>query len=202
MNDAALYPYLLAMREELYTAQRTSERFWEFREAWHRALDDPDGDLSAGIEAEQDMMGAVELLLTAHARLSLYLFPAYDKQPARGRARILRQCLGIPDDHPIGNRDARNGWMHVDQEVDRAVFDRGEEFVEAYRVVRSDWPSAEQAPRGILTIFNSDSLVLKVAGNSYDLKKLNAEIDEIGVALFRVIPDVEHRLNLEGSIDK
>ena len=199
LGDAALYPYLLAMREELYTAQRTTERLYEARSRWISALDDPDNELFAGIEAEQDMMGAVELLLTAHTRLSLYLFPAYDRPPARGRGRALRALLAIPDNHPIGNRDARNAWMHVDEHVDRAVFDRGEEYVEAYRVLRTQWPTARLLPRNILTIFNADTLMLRVAGTAYNIHSLNDDIDNVGAALMRTIPDVEHRLDLDGQ---
>lgn len=198
MTDTALYPYLLAMREELYIAQRADERLRESIERWLNTAAQPSSDLYADIDAEQDMLGAVELLLTAHGRLSLYLFPAYDRPPARVRARAIRRCLGVADDHPIRGRDARNAWMHVDEEVDRAVFDRAEEFVEAYRVVRKGWPSAKQAPRSVLTIFNVDSLVLHVAGNGHEIKELMRHVDQIGTALFRVIPDIEHRLDRAG----
>lgn len=199
MTDAALYPYLLAMREELYVAQRAEERLRESIYRWLSAAEPPNNDPFAAVDAEQDMLGALELLLTAHARLSLYLFPAYDRPPARGRAKAIRSCLSVTNDHAIGNRDARNAWMHIDEEVDRAVFDRAEEFVEAYRVVRKGWPSAKHPPRSVLTIFNLDTLVLHVAGKRHDIKELTRHVDQIGAALFRVIPDVEHRLDLAGG---
>lgn len=199
MSDAALYPYLLAMREELYIAQRADERLRESIQRWLNAAEEPNGDLFAAVDAEQDMLGAVELLLTAHARLSLYLFPAYDRPPARGRAKAIRSCLGVANDHPIGSREARNAWMHIDEEVDRAVFERAEEFVEAYRVVRKGWPSAKRPPRSVLTVFNVDSLVLHIAGHKHNIKELIRHVDHIGIALFRAIPDVEHRLDLAGA---
>lgn len=197
VSDAALYPYLLAMREELYVAQRAEERFWEARERWFDALDrPPEDDLFGALEGEQDMIAAAETLLTAFARLSLYLFPAYDRAPARARGIALRNALGIDETHPLNDRAARNAWMHLDEELDRAVFERGEEFVEVYRVTRGHWPSAQLRDRRILFTLNADTLTLTVAGRAVNIRQIMTELNGIGYHIMRAADDVAHRLNV------
>jgi hypothetical protein len=91
-------------------------------------LDEDEWDATmAAVDASQaGFFGALEGCLSAWARLSLLFFPneggdAMAKAFKKARGAALRDQLMVADDHPLGNRDLRNSWMHFDERMDQLI---------------------------------------------------------------------------------
>jgi hypothetical protein len=81
--------------------------------------------LHASRVAQGDVFMLFEALLAQWARLSLLFFPILDKKQEPGwrrkRGEVLRYLVDLPPDTVLGDREARDAWMHFDERLDRAV---------------------------------------------------------------------------------
>jgi hypothetical protein len=117
--------YLFEVLREAEVLQESYRRFQEAAEDWLRtdAVHEPDGQtLAENLRAERDMQVAIEGILSVYARISLFFFPeSRSKQFGKERARVLRELTGIDEKHPLGDRNLRNDWMHLDERIDQMV---------------------------------------------------------------------------------
>jgi len=129
ITDDQAQHYLFEIVRESDLVGRLYRRFQAAAEAWlsvdHQS--DPDGAaLWKGTESERTMEEAIEGILSGFARISLFLFPERSTGDfGKQRGKRLRELLGIPDSHPIGNRDLRNHWMHLDHRFDTYLQEHG-----------------------------------------------------------------------------
>lgn len=62
--------------------------------------------------------GAVQLILGAAANVSKILWPSPKSENAE-RGTMLRELLGIPEEHILSDREIRNHFEHYDERLDR-----------------------------------------------------------------------------------
>jgi len=74
------------------------------------------------VSGDTRLFGSVEAFFAAWARASLILYPTKDGNPLRGRH--LRAVLGFGyglGQEEYRDRNLRDGWMHLDEDIDRIV---------------------------------------------------------------------------------
>lgn len=121
--------YLFEIVREADIVEDCYQRFQRAAETWLKDHYSTTGDSPRsweGTVAERDMLAALEGILSAYARISLFFFPEpRSKRFGLERAAVLRDMVGIDVSHPVGNRALRNDWMHLDERIDREVRAKG-----------------------------------------------------------------------------
>jgi hypothetical protein len=130
LTDEQAKHYLFEIAQESELVERLHARFQNAADRWLQAhhQEARDGRVAwTSLESEREMQETLEGILSAYARVSLFVFPA-GTAGERGRARAarLRELLEITADHRIGNRNLRNHWMHLDERLDEALETTGE----------------------------------------------------------------------------
>lgn len=182
ITDIQAQHYLFEIVREADLGERLFRRFQAAAETWLKVehTEDPDGrTLWTGTEAEREMEEAIEGLLSSFARVSLFLFP--EKSTGKfglERAKRLRELTALADNHPIGNRDLRNHWMHLDHRFDSFVRKHGAAPVgyfldSAHRV--SDSAKAE-----MLRLVDPGAEKVFVLGQAFELRALASAIEHVG----------------------
>jgi hypothetical protein len=64
---------------------------------------------------------SLQAALLQYGMVSKFLFPIGGSKTAEKRGQDLRAELGVPNDSPIQNRDARNALEHFDERLDRCI---------------------------------------------------------------------------------
>jgi hypothetical protein len=174
--------YLFEIVREADLSSRLFRRFQAAAETWLQVehSKDPDGrTLWTGSEAEREMEEAIEGILSSFARISLFLFPEKSTGKfGQERAKLLRELTGVTENHPIGNRDLRNHWMHLDHRFDTFVRKHGTAPVgyyldSAHRV--SDLGKAE-----ILRLIDPGAEKVFVLGRAFELSALSNAVEHVG----------------------
>jgi hypothetical protein len=132
----ALYPYSLSQKAErvflkelegvldvaLWRADEI-ESYMEQQREKGSVVDQspPMGRWVKSVSGETRLFGSIEAFFAAWARASLILYPTKGN---RLRGRHLRAVLGLtyqlgPEEYL--DRDLRDGWMHLDEDIDRIV---------------------------------------------------------------------------------
>ena len=182
ITDIQAQHYLFEIAHEAELAERLFERFQRAADTWLEIehSEDPDGrTLWTGIEAERVMEESLEGLLSSFARVSLFFFPERSsKDFAIERGERLRALAEIDDKHPLGNRELRNHWMHLDHRFDTFVQQHGNAPLgyflgSAHRV---SWPAKAETLRlvdpGTETVF--------VLGKEYRLRVIADAVAHVG----------------------
>ncbi len=201
MKARYLYLYLLAMRDELFAAAHAHVRIGEASTRLHATEDwdrtQPFDDFEE-VDAQDDLTAAIETLLSAHARLSLYLFP-HPSGGARAatRARVLRELLGVPDDHPLSRREPRNTWMHLDERIDELVWQGDGDFPILRLFDNARIASSSDNDQPILRLVDPGSREIMLLGERYRLDDIFRDVISIESALTKAINKLEEEFNRE-----
>lgn len=141
---------------------------------------DKDGTLIwQGTLAEREMLAAIEVMLSAFARISLFFFPARQSGSfGSQRGEALRKIVGIDGMHPVANRELRNHWMHLDERLDREI-QAGGDFPVGYLLKLRHEVTADTAARTVRLIDPGAESVY-VLGKRYALGELANAIAHIG----------------------
>jgi hypothetical protein len=161
---------------------RLFRRFESAADTWLRvdhALNADGRTTWTGTEAEREMEEAIEGMLSNFARISLFFFP----ERTTGnfgveRANRLRQLTLIAKDHPIGNRDLRNHWMHLDHRLDTFVQANGMVPV-GYYLEKSHRVSTSGKAE-MLRLVDPASEKVFVLGQEYQLRTLADAVEHVG----------------------
>ena len=124
LSPPQLLHYLFEVVRETEIAEDCFRRFTGAASSWlqidavrSRSFD----NLDESDVLERDMIAAIEGILAASGRISLFFFPQPHKPFSVRRGMQLCNKVAIDDSHPIGLRDVRNDWMHFDERLDREV---------------------------------------------------------------------------------
>jgi hypothetical protein len=182
ITDIQAQHYLFEIIREADLGERLFRRFQTAAETWLQVehSEEPDGrTLWTGTEAEHEMEEAIEGILSSFARISLFLFPEKSTgEFGKERGRRLRELTGVTENHPIGNRDLRNHWMHLDDRFDTFVRKHGAAPVgyyldSAHRV--SDPGRAE-----MLRLVDPGAEKVFVLGRAFELSALANAVEHVG----------------------
>lgn len=126
LHREAVYTYLTAMRDEVRAAYRSWQQIQDARRRLRIVGRCVDAEVAGAqleeVEAEDQLTAAIQSLLTAQARLSLFLYPRSSATArAETRAAELLRRLDINERHSISAREPRNSWMHLDESIDRYI---------------------------------------------------------------------------------
>lgn len=109
-----------------YQTLAAERAFRAFEDACSRRV--AASEVQTQIQAQGDIMFAIDAFVAPLGRLSSMLFPhpqkKRHKERAHARGQRLRKLLLIEDDHPIGSEAGlalRNDLMHIDERIDEAV---------------------------------------------------------------------------------
>lgn len=142
-------------------------------------------DYARSARLQRTIFSATEAMLTAHARVSLLLFPSgslgtftteEDEAIARARRRwrikrgkMVRRGIGLDKTHSVADRKHRDYWMHFDERLDTAMQrdamrPQPQKFAESRDV-------DEKAKRSYTRLFEirADRVLLYLGGELYDL---------------------------------
>ena len=201
MKAKYLYIYLLGIREELYAAAHAHARIVDAAARVRDSEDNEPGerdDLFEEVDAQDDLRAAIEALLSAHARLSLYLFPN-PRAGARGgtRAKELRDRLEVSDDHALRAREPRNTWMHLDESIDARVWEGEAEDLIHEHFGDLDLALLADAERRIVRIIDPAAHQIVLLGQRFDLDEIYRQTMNISPALELAIGEIEAELERE-----
>jgi len=73
------------------------------------------------VSGDTRLFGSVEAFFAAWARASLILYPTKDGNPLRGRHLRAVLDLTYKGHEEYRDRNLRDGWMHLDEDIDRIV---------------------------------------------------------------------------------
>ena len=193
IHHEVMYTYLTAMRDEVYAAYRAQASISDARARLRvlaRIENADDGNrLVDEVDAEDDVTAAIQDLLTAQARLSLFLFPHGSAGArARTRASALRDRLDVRDDHAIGVREPRNSWMHLDEAIDRYLWE-----ADPTDLVLRHYGAVSDSSNRRRVALQVDALngTMALFGVKYDLHDLFTSVKDIGVRVDKAIETIE-----------
>ena len=215
MGPNYVYLYLRAMQDEAMVATfayfRLADRARRLRELLSATASlftddgDDDAELLAAVghpamlernDVEEDLNAAIETFLSAQARLSLFLAPSpVGKMRGRAetRAAVLRERLGLQTEGQCGDRDLRNAWMHIDENIDAVVFERS---ADADLIVRH-LGSVSAGRERIVKLIDPEALSVTLLGAKYALPPIYDWIDDISRRLSRQLQLLEAELQPE-----
>lgn len=182
IDDDQAQHYLFELVRETELVERLHRRFLAAAETWLKVdhAQDPDGRmLWTGTVAEREMQEAVEGILAGFARISLFLFPSGSAGSfGRERGERLRALTGIGINHPIGDRELRNHWMHLDERFDTFVQQHGSAPV-GYYLQREHRVSASSKAE-MLRLLDPAAEKVFVLGTEYRLRELADAAEHVG----------------------
>lgn len=195
MHQGAVYTYLTAMRDEVATALWSHLRIQEARRQLRARNDGEEAEHDdvrhEDVIAEDDLRTAIQSLLTAQARLSLFLFPQSSQVRAQFRATELRRRLDIDEQHPIRRRDLRNSWMHLDEAIDAYIWE-----TDPSNLILSHYGDAHAVmtagdARRVVCLIDPSASTISLFGREHDVESLYAEVRDVGLRLDRAIALIE-----------
>lgn len=201
MKNQYLYIYLLAIRDELFAAAHAHTRIAEAcvalsaTEDWDRT---ERYDAFEEVDAEDDLTASIEALLSAYARLSLFLFPhPSDGARAATRGKILRERLGVPEDHALAHREPRNTWMHLDAAIDRRIWEGDDDSLILRTFGSARLAFMDDHDRHILRLIDPKARQIVLLGESYNLDDIFRHVDSVSRAVKTAIEEIEAELVAE-----
>ncbi len=188
LRREAAYTYLTAMRDEVGVAYGSWLSIQDARRQLRSVASTEDAEDGVArleeVEAQDQLTAALQSLLTAQARLSLFLYPqGTSSARARTRAKELLRLLNIDGPHLISAREPRNTWMHLDESIDRYIWEHSPDGVvlSHYGDVRAAEASGDA--RRVVRLIDPMANVILLFGKSFDIE-----------ALFNVVKDVGRRV--------
>lgn len=196
MHGEAVYTYLAAMRDEARAAYRSWQQIQDARSRLRAvAVDDASEDgcaLSEAVEAEERLLAAIQALLTAQARLSLFIFPQRTAGArAATRAAELRLRLGIGEVHEISERGPRNAWMHLDESIDAYIWE-----IDPVGLVTAHFGDARDArssgdDRRVLRLIDPMANTISLLGASHDIERIFKSVKDVALRIDQAIERLE-----------
>lgn len=166
--------YLFEIISECGIVDECYQLFTHAVQEWLKYDDPLDNSLAhvhEASDAERMMRAAIEGILAASGRVSLFLYPE-NQSKAFGKARAARLLgmLGIGELHPLSDRRLRNDWMHLDERLDREV-KRGKPVPLGY-AIRTSRPYSMQPESHTFRLLDPRAGCVYLLGTPYMLADL------------------------------
>jgi hypothetical protein len=135
-------------------------------------------DFEAALTRAQvrDIFRHLDAILSHAGRISLILWPARERNKARGE--ILRKMLGVSDDDVLSNRSLRNSLAHFDERLEEWFASTGGSMVIDLNVA----PSVPVDRQKALRHFMPDKMIYVFQSEEYDMRSIARSVSAIHAA--------------------
>lgn len=128
---------------------------------------------------------SLQAALLQYGMASKFLFPIGKNPTSIARGKALRDELGVPDDSPLQNRDARNALEHFDERLDRCIEQPNAGILQAVHGNRAEYEFLKPERWIIRRAYIADEDVLVSEG-----KEVGARVEMPLAPIFQALGNV------------
>lgn len=128
---------------------------------------------------------SLQAALLQYGMASKFLFPIRKHPTSIARGKALRDELGVPDDSPLQNRDARDALEHFDERLDRCIEQPNSGILQVVHGNRAEYQFLKPERWIIRRAYIADEDVLVTEG-----KKVGARVEMPLGPIFRSLENV------------